>query len=304
MANRRCCSYGLVMEVELTDDVHAFLRGAREHLAADPVLSTVVATVAERSAHDAEAGLATPDGDWWLTARDATGQVVGAAMRTAPFVPRPAYTLPMPDVAARAAARALHDRGEDLEAVNGALRAARVWLEETCRLAGGVVEVRQHTRLFELGDLVEPAAVGGAPRAARVDDLDLCVAWFEAFHGDADEQAGRPRGEQHADAGDVRRRIERGTVWLWEDGGEVVHLTGANAPAFGVARIGPVYTPPARRGRGYASAAVAAVSRRLRDAGARPCLFTDQANPTSNAIYTALGYRPVVDMVDLVRTRP
>ena len=30
--------------------------------------------------------------------------------------------------------------------------------------------------------------------------------------------------------------------------------------------------------------------------GARACLFTDRANPTSNKIYAALGYRPVVDM--------
>ena len=78
-----------------------------------------------------------------------------------------------------------------------------------------------------------------------------------------------------------------------------MHLTGANPPSFGVARIGPVYTPPAQRRKGYAGAAVAAVSALLRDAGARVCLFTDQANPTSNGVYVALGYRPVVDMVNL-----
>ena len=46
---------------------------------------------------------------------------------------------------------------------------------------------------------------------------------------------------------------------------------------------------------------MAEVSRRLLAAGVRPCLFTDQANPTSNHVYTALGYRPVVEMADLVR---
>ena len=53
------------------------------------------------------------------------------------------------------------------------------------------------------------------------------------------------------------------------------------------------------RGHGYASAAVAEVSRRLLAAGHRVCLFTDQANPTSNRIYQALGYEPVVDMATL-----
>jgi predicted GNAT family acetyltransferase len=42
---------------------------------------------------------------------------------------------------------------------------------------------------------------------------------------------------------------------------------------------------------------VAEVSRRTGD---RACLFTDQADPTSNRIYQALGYRPVVDMVNLL----
>lgn len=79
-----------------------------------------------------------------------------------------------------------------------------------------------------------------------------------------------------------------------------MHLTGANAPAFGVARVGSVYTPRERRGRGYASTGVAEVSRIVLAQGARACLFTDQANPTSHTIYAALGYRPVVDMVNVV----
>ena len=56
------------------------------------------------------------------------------------------------------------------------------------------------------------------------------------------------------------------------------------------------------RGRGYASAAVAEVSRPHVDQGVRCCLFTDQANPVSNHIYEAIGYRPVVDMVNLLVT--
>jgi predicted GNAT family acetyltransferase len=97
------------------------------------------------------------------------------------------------------------------------------------------------------------------------------------------------------------RRIEDDTVWVWEDEtGTVVHLTGASRPMFGVSRIGPVYTPPEHRSRGYAGATVAAVSQALLDEGARVCLFTDQANPVSNALYERLGFRPVVDQANLV----
>lgn len=62
-----------------------------------------------------------------------------------------------------------------------------------------------------------------------------------------------------------------------------------------MARIGPVYTPCGLRGRGYASAAVHEVARVLRDAGSQVCLFTDQANPTSNRIYASLGFEAYVD---------
>jgi len=63
-------------------------------------------------------------------------------------------------------------------------------------------------------------------------------------------------------------------------------------------RIGPVYTPPELRGRGYASALVAGTSQQLLDGGKRFCfLFTDLANPTSNGVYQRLGYRPVEDRV-------
>ena len=64
-------------------------------------------------------------------------------------------------------------------------------------------------------------------------------------------------------------------------------------------RVGPVYTPPELRGRGYASALTAALTQRLLDGGLRFCfLFTDLANPTSNSIYQRIGYEPVSD-VDL-----
>ena len=87
---------------------------------------------------------------------------------------------------------------------------------------------------------------------------------------------------------------------LGHRGGGTGGPTGASPPSFGVARVGPVYTPPAQRGRGWASNAVAGISRRIQAEGSRVCLFTDQANPTSNKIYTALGYQPVADMANLV----
>jgi predicted GNAT family acetyltransferase len=61
-----------------------------------------------------------------------------------------------------------------------------------------------------------------------------------------------------------------------------------------------VYTPPRFRNRGYASMAVATLSQRLLEAGYDFCtLFTDLANPTSNHIYQAIGYRRVCDFAEI-----
>jgi predicted GNAT family acetyltransferase len=61
-------------------------------------------------------------------------------------------------------------------------------------------------------------------------------------------------------------------------------------------RIQYVYTPPAERRKGYASASVAALSQQLFDEGSPRCfLFTNAANPTSNKIYRAIGYERVCD---------
>lgn len=58
-----------------------------------------------------------------------------------------------------------------------------------------------------------------------------------------------------------------------------------------------MYTPPELRGRGSASALVAAANQAQLDAGRRFCfLFTDLANPTSNKIYRDIGYEPVCDV--------
>ncbi|MFI7214077.1 GNAT family N-acetyltransferase [Micromonospora maritima] len=278
-----------------------FLAAAGDHLAADPVVGTVVASVTNRAAARRAEGAEAPDGDWWLVVRDPTGAVVGVGMRTSPFPP---FLLPMPAAAAVALARTWHERGEEVTAVNGALPAARECAAEVARLGGGRVEVAQHTRLHELDELVPPAPVPGALRVAGEDDVDLVAAWFGAFMADADEQAGRARGvsaHETPDRDELLRRIGTGRIWLWTDGaGRPVHLTAANPTSFGVARVGPVYTPPPQRGRGWAANAVAEVSRLLRDEGARVCLYTDQANPTSNRLYARLGYRPVVDMANLV----
>ena len=290
--------------LEFFDDPAAFLDAAGDRLAADPLTGTVMATVTSRARDEDAAGierdLAVPR--WWVLARGDDGRIEGLAMRTAPFPPYPMFLLELPDWAVDPLVAALVERGEVLGGVNGALPDADRLAEAYAAATGATSEVAMHTRLFEVTELVTPRPVAGQLRTATADDLELCVDWVDRFGAEADEQAGRAGGHAEHEGRDiVARKLRHGALWLWEDeDGTPVHLTGANPPSFGVTRIGPVYTPREHRGRGYASNAVHAVSRQYLDQGVRVCLFTDQANPVSNGVYEAIGYRPVVDMVNLV----
>jgi len=297
-----------MVDLEFFDDPAAFLDVAGSRLASDPVLSTVVSVVTTRIRDDDAAGVGRPPEVpmWWVLVRDGGDRapITGLGMRTAKSPPHPLYLLPMSEDAAATLARHLHRRGEHVAAVNGALPASRTFLEEMARLTGGTVRVVMHVRLFELGELATVRRVPGRLREATAADLPLVERWVSLFMADADEQAGRARGasaNETPSRDDLLQSIQQGGYGLWlDEGGEPVSLAAASAPAFGVSRVAPVYTPAEHRRHGYASAAVAAVSARLLDQGARVCLFTDQANPTSNGIYQRIGYRPVVDMASLV----
>nr|WP_237447596.1 GNAT family N-acetyltransferase [Nocardioides flavescens] len=158
----------------------------------------------------------------------------------------------------------------------------------------------------DLAALVEPDRPGRA-RLATAADEEVAFAWFTAFHHDAAVQAGRdPAGETEVfEGGEVQARVESGRVWLWEDAdGVPVSLVAHNPSAGGVVRIGPVFTPPEQRGRGWAGALTAHVTRRILEDGDLACLFTDVDNPVSNHVYAAIGYRAVVDMANLVIEPP
>ena len=93
------------LRLQFCADPGDFLAAAGDYLAADPVVSTVVTTVAHRLSSQQADGIAQPGRNWWLVVRSASS-VVGAGMRTAPFAPYPPFLLPMPDEAAVALARA------------------------------------------------------------------------------------------------------------------------------------------------------------------------------------------------------
>ena len=150
-------------------------------------------------------------------------------------------------------------------------------------------------------DRVEPlpAAAGTARVAETAEDRELALRWWIAFGAEVLHEGG-PGHERAEVMVDHRLSSPTGGILLWADEGEPVSLAAWGGPTPNGIRVGPVYTPPELRGRGYATAVTAELSRRLLDGtlfegGRRFCfLYTDLANPTSNAIYERIGYHQSV----------
>jgi predicted GNAT family acetyltransferase len=200
----------------------------------------------------------------------------------------------MPAHAATDLADALADRRTAPPGVNGSAPAAQAFAAAWERRTGTAAEVKMRQRLFRLDRLRSPDPLPeGAVRVASASDRRLVRGWFTAFEQEA--QGGGPVREALIDD-----RLGHGGILVWEVDGAPVAMAGRTRVAAGMARVGPVYTPPAHRRRGYGAAVTATLTRSALDAGAEHVvLFTDLANPTSNKIYQRLGYRPVDDRLVL-----
>ena len=275
---------------EITHDVDAFHTAAGAYLAADPVRNTVLLTVADtvrsRGPHAYGGDLPARFG-WW---RGQDGTVQGAYVHTPPYRP---LLGSMAEETARALVRKWRASGAVVPGVSGPAGLVRAVGEEWAAAGGGWTVFRDQ-RLFRLGELTPPQSEPpGTARLADAADVPLVVRWFEDFS----EAIGEGSGNIPTQA---RNRVAAGRLVLWVLDGAPVSMAGFSPVIAGQGRVAPVYTPSELRGRGYAGMATVAASRALRAAGAEEVLlYTDLANPTSNALYQRLGYRPVQDVTVL-----
>jgi GNAT superfamily N-acetyltransferase len=267
--------------VRLSDDPESFLAFAGSFFAAEPLTGNVIAVEVEGVVGGQRPLRA---GSLWITAEN-DRRLVGIAMHTPPFnlfLPR------LADEVSDAVAEALFESGRQLPGVNGERGTAERFLSRWTRLTNSSAYPERSMRLYLLGKLAPPSGVAGEGRTAVPAEQGLVSRWLGAFHHEAD-----PNGPAEDFDSVAERRVAQGLVWMWRDKGEPVSLAGISRPAAGVARVGPVYTPPESRGHGYGSAVTALASQSGLDAGAtHVVLYTDLSNPTSNSIYQTIGYMP------------
>jgi predicted GNAT family acetyltransferase len=273
------------MRVDATEDAAEFLARAGPLLLEDEprhnLILGIAGTLIESPQRFAEKR-------FWI-ALDGGGAVAAAA-RTPP------YNLVLARPRDDAALAALLDAIDaELPGVVGARPESDDFAQAWCARRGLEPSVDREMGVFALEQVQPvPRASGASRPATRVEEA-LLLEWMEAFAREALPENDPGRVEAQA-AVEHRLAAGEGGFQLWEDGGEPVSVSGWGGPTPNGIRIGPVYTPPPLRGRGYATALVAELSQTLLDSGRSFCfLYTDLSNPTSNAIYERIGYVRVCD---------
>ncbi|MCP2167884.1 GNAT family N-acetyltransferase [Goodfellowiella coeruleoviolacea] len=278
------------MRAEVHADLSRFAALAGPLFAEDPVLHTVATTLL----HDRMIQAGWDDGEALVLVTLHEGDhLCGAVLR----VPRmPVVVSGLPADAVDLAVSVLSEVDPGLPGVTGpddrAEAFARRWVDRT----GATVARRMDQRLYRLGELRRPR-VAGVARFATQGDLMLLATWCMGFARDAHGYALAASSAFDL----ITWSLTRGGVLLWELAGQPVAMAVVRpVHAVRMARVSIVYTPRELRGHGYGSAATAAASQWALGLGmTHVVLFTDLANPVSNAIYQRLGYLPVRDFLDV-----
>ena len=271
----------------LTHDLDAFLLRAGDFLAARPALHTVALTVLDGLRRGGLRLYGEEDPVFGTLATD--GEVAAVFFRTPPYW---INLTSLTEEQADALAVRLASAGHRLPGVSADRDTAAAFAEAWQRHTGAEHSLGRSQRLYRLEQLTVPEPVPeGAARIAGPADRAQLVRWFHEF-GESIGESKLQDGGAWADA-----RIAHGGAAFWETpDGTPVSMAAVTPEVAGQVRVTTVYTPAPLRGRGYAGAVTAEVSRTARASGAREVLlFTDLANPTSNGLYQRIGYRPVAD---------
>ena len=130
-------------------------------------------------------------------------------------------------------------------------------------------------------------------RYAREGDLATLVPWRHEYDlhtmGFPDHSI-----DDAANRDTLAGMIETNRLWVLEEAGCVVSMTGFNAALPDVVQVGGVFTPVEWRGRGHGRAAVAgSLLDARKDGVVEAILFTEAENHPAQRAYEALGFERI-----------
>jgi uncharacterized protein len=213
-------------------------------------------------------------------------QVIAVAMQTPPHN----LVLSMGTKAAiEALARHIQDQHQVIPGVNGLAESTSAFAQ-AFNMNDAILTPKLGLQYYVLDQIAPLRPVTGAVRRAGMHDLDLITDWTVDFA----IEAGLHVHEQQRNPERITKKIEAQEIFIWMNDGQPIAYVGHSLIIPGLMSVGPVYTPPEFRKRGFGSACTAAVAQIILSRGARAVLCADMANLTSNKIYQEIGFNPTV----------
>ncbi len=273
------------MKVIEYSDAAAFLERTRSFLESDQALYGMVLGVAERLLEGHRYG--TPDP--WFAVVEEGPYLRAVVTHTAP---RPLMVACAELEAITPLVKHMQETGRELNGVVGPADTVPFISGRWAHIHGIEQHVKMNLRLFCLDKVVPPSdPAAGEMVNATAGDLTWLDAWTDGFITDCHLPPNDPGLPSPA-----VNLIEKDCLFLWKDETGPKAMAAFNRETPDSYSVSWVYTPRESRGKGYASALVAAVSQHALDSGKKfTSLYTDLANPTSNKIYQEVGYRHYCD---------
>jgi predicted GNAT family acetyltransferase len=276
---------GLQGRLVLFDNAQAFLDAAGEMLYAQETVNNLILGVSERLVRDPNAY----ENPFFACFVNAEGEVLLAAVMTPPHN---LILAGIDDFEMGITPLITHFKQESrgVPGVIGPVHMVEPFVRVWESIIGQATELSMNQRVYELRSVEMPPMLLGQFRCANPPDIPVITHWFQAFESEA-------LRETHAlEPQRVAKMVNEGQFFLWDRSGMPVSMAMYTRPIAHSITVSGVYTPPAKRRQGYATALVAHLSQHLLDEGYQFVnLFTDLANPTSNAIYQKIGYQLVCD---------
>lgn len=272
-------------QIHLHPDARAFLARAEPWLERAEIENGVALQTARFASRNEPL---FPEPAYWATIEEG-GEIVGCAFRTPP------YRLGMTSVPLAAIPELVTSVARTyrtLSGVAGPEPGASAFAAAWTALRGGRLSVHTRQRLLAHRAIVplrDPPP--GALRLASAADAALAQSWGAAFAHES--------GLLALDGSVSARLISHGWLYFWDDG-EPRCMLGVLRETRDAAAIGILYTPPAYRDAGYATAAVAAFSRHLLERGLTQSYFClEPSNPAADWVCRRLGYGVVQETADI-----
>jgi RimJ/RimL family protein N-acetyltransferase len=171
------------------------------------------------------------------------------------------------------------------------------WFAEAARAIGITFAEAFPQRIHFLSEPPRYPGADGSARLVVASDAPLLFEWIMAFHREAVPHEPVPQ------LANVEKAAASGRFLFWTVAGQPVSVAAIARRLKTTAAINSVYTPPDKRGRGYAGSVTAAAAERIFDEGKQAvCLYTDLTNPSSNRCYAKIGFKPYCDSWHYLRS--